>query len=288
VYCCQQEHANLPSALPRRPRPRITRHACSVPCTVVHGTHPPAHRAHWPGGRPDSASPGKSDQVTLGPPTCAPSAPSHLFSLACGACLRKQERVPESSRSARFAVPTHAPRRASPQLTSPSTSPSQDHPTHAPNTRRLHAPLTPPSLSSADLQYPLSLILSPRRRSAHHANPVRPREPRPRTFSSVYARTPRTSIPLPRRDAPSSARIGLRCLAAVAEPFLTAKRVFLCHHHQPPVKPLTPLRTPVRCRPFQPSGAIQQPSRHATQARRGIRHLNLSPPTTTSNADVIA
>jgi len=202
------------------------------------------------------------------------------------ACLRRAASASPPVSLCQRLCSTHAPRREHPLNSHHRPpSPSTDHPTHAHTPRRLHAPLTPPSLSSTDPQVPLSFSL---RAAVRPPRQARPRKPRPHTLSSVYARTPRTSIPLRRRDAPSSTRIGLRCLATVAEPLLTAKQAFLCHHHHPPVDSLAPLRTPVRCRPFQPSGAIQQPSRHATQARRRISHLNLSPPTTTSNADVIA
>lgn len=126
----------------------------------------------------------------------------------------------------------------------------------------------------------------PRRRSSHHAIP--PSKTAPTLVSPVHARVPHATIPLRRRNAPSRSRIGVHRPSALAASLLTAKQAFLCHHQPRPVKRPTPLRTPARCRPFQPSGAIQQPSRHATQARRRFRHLNPSPPTTTSNADVIA
>ena len=177
--------------------------------------------------------------------------------------------------------------RASPQFTSPSTL-SLDRPSDT----RAQSSTDPCASYIAAFELPLTLSSLSRNLSAPTLRPpprrARPRKPRPHAFSSVYAPTPRTSIPLRRPDAPPPTAIGLRRFAALAEPLLTAKQAFLCHHHHLPVETLAPLRTPVRCRPFQPSGAIQQPSRHATQARRRIRHLNLSPPTTTPTADVIA
>lgn len=286
---CLREHANLLllPCLRGNPLPYIARHAIILPPS--HTARICRASAEQP-TEPTWRLPQTRRSPAHGPCIIAWSVPLARLPLSLSGGLPlhlPQARCECQSASLALRLcSTHAPRREHP-LNSHHHPPltSTDHPTHAHNPRRLHAPLTPPSLSPltpSSLSHNLS---APTLRPPRQA---RPRKPRPHTLSSVYAQTPRTFTPLRRRDAPSSIPIGLHCFAVVAEPLLTAKQAFLCHHHHPPVETLAPLRTPVRCRPFQPSGAIQQPSRHATQARRRIRHLNLSPPTTTSNADVIA
>ena len=141
---------------------------------------------------------------------------------------------------------------------------------------------------AADLRYPCSPLSLCFRAARPPTTPRSPSKTAPELFSPFYARVLHTFILLRQSDAPLPSRIGVCRFFAAAQPFLTAKQAFLCHHHHRVGQPPKPLRTPVRCRPFQPAGATQRPSRHATQARRRFRHLNPSPPTTTLNADVIA